>query len=40
LTGKTIEFDTSADEDHRLAAIAKLRAIVGAKPTSQEAVKD
>jgi hypothetical protein len=40
VTGKSIEFDLNADEDHRLAAIAKLRAAIGAKPTSQEAVKD
>jgi hypothetical protein len=40
VTGKPIEFDITADEDHRLAAIAKLRATVGAKPTSQDPVKD
>ena len=40
VTGKPIEFDLSADEDHRLAGIAKLRAEIGAKPTNQQAPKD
>ena len=39
VTGKPIDFDFAADEDHRLAAIAKLRASLGARPTSAPAAE-
>jgi hypothetical protein len=40
VVGKPIDFDVSADAEHRLAAIEKLRAALGAPPTSQQAFKE
>jgi hypothetical protein len=37
VTGRPVEFDLSADAAHRLTAIEKLRAAIGAPPTTQEA---
>jgi hypothetical protein len=40
VTGKSIEFDVTADADHRLAAIEKLRDMIGAPPTTREKVTE
>jgi hypothetical protein len=39
VTGKPVEFDVTADADHRLAAIEKLRDMIGAPPTTARAAE-